>query len=113
MKSYNFGIIAEYIIAILYFFKFYKIIKHRYKTYLGEIDLIAVRNKTIVFIEVKARTKIIDDILCKSTQQERIKKAAIIFLQKHGRKYNQYNVRFDLAMVRTFALPEIIENAWE
>lgn len=111
MKSYSFGILAEYIVAIFYFLKFYKILGHRVKTYLGEIDLIAVRRKTIVFIEVKARMNKMDEILCKNKQQQRVRNAAEIFLQRYS-KYQGYDVRFDLCIVRPYKLPEIIENAW-
>ena len=36
--------------------KGYKILKTNYKTHVGEIDVIAEDNKTIVFVEVKTRS---------------------------------------------------------
>ena len=78
---------------------------------MGEIDLITLRGRTIVFVEVKARMKEIDEILCMPHQQQRIRNAAVLFLQKH-RKYYGYNIRFDLCVVRPYRWPQIIENVW-
>lgn len=50
MNSFKLGIIAEYIVLLLYKVRFYSILQHRMKTYVGEIDLIVVRNKQLVFI---------------------------------------------------------------
>jgi putative endonuclease len=111
LKNYYFGILAEYIVFILYVFRFHRFIALRYKTYLGEIDLIFKRKKTIIFVEVKARSTNIDDILCSKMQQERIKRAALLFLQKNP-IYREYNFRFDLVIIRPYRFPEIIENAW-
>lgn len=111
MSTYFFGILAEYFVALIYFVRFYKILGRRVKTYKGEIDLIALRGKTIVFIEVKARMKEFDEILCTARQQKRISNAAALYMQKHS-KYSGYDVRFDLCVVRPRKWPEIIENAW-
>ncbi len=111
MTNYYFGIIAEYIVAIFYILKFYSILERRYKNHFGEIDIICVRGKTVVFIEVKARSSNIDDVLCNLKQQKRIRNAAIIFLQKNH-QYKDYDIRFDLAVIRPYKLPQIIKNAW-
>ena len=110
MKTYRFGIFAEYIVALWYLIRFYKILGHRVKTRMGEVDLIVARRHTIVFVEVKARMKEFDEILCLPGQQQRIRNAAELFLQKN-RKYQGYDIRFDLCVVRPWRL-EIIENAW-
>ena len=78
---------------------------------MGEIDLICIRGKTLVFVEVKARSSNIDDILCTPNQQKRIRNAAVIFLQKNS-VYQNYDIRFDLVLIRPYRLPYIIENAW-
>ena len=57
MTSFRLGILAEYIVMILYTLFFYRILHHRMKTYVGEIDLVALRGKQVVFIEVKVRKK--------------------------------------------------------
>ncbi len=111
MKNYYFGIFAEYIVAIFYIFKFYTILHRRYRNYAGEIDLICCRGRTLVFVEVKARSSNIDDILCTPHQQERIRRAATLFVQKNP-IYADWDMRFDLAVIRPYTLPQIIMNAW-
>ena len=54
IKYYKFGLIAEYISIIILFFKGYKILENRYKTKLGEVDIIASKASHIVFVEVKS-----------------------------------------------------------
>ena len=46
---------AETIVAWFLRLKFYRILARRYRTPVGEIDLIAKRGRTIAFIEVKQR----------------------------------------------------------
>lgn len=111
MKSFKFGLFAEYVAIFLYVIRFYKILRHRMRNYGGEIDLIAVRGNKLVFIEVKARSSDLDDVLVSVSQQQRIKKAAEIFLV-HNRKYQNYEIRFDLVVVKTYKFPTIITNVW-
>ena len=79
----------------IYKLKFYQILHHRKRYYVGEIDIIALRNKEIVFIEVKARSSKIDDRFVSFNQQRRITRAAEMFLRSNS-KYRNYNIRFDL-----------------
>jgi putative endonuclease len=111
MKRLNFGIIAEYIVILIYRLKFYQILGHRTRFYSGEIDIIAQRANTLVFIEVKARSRILNESLVSTTQQNRIKRAAETFLSKNPR-FSNYLIRFDLAIVSPYKLPKIIKNAW-
>ena len=57
IKSYWFGIIAEYIAIFFLLMNGYKILKRRYKTFAGEVDIIARKSKAIISVEVKARRK--------------------------------------------------------
>lgn len=111
MKKFNYGLLAEHIVKFIYRLKFYRILAHRLRFYSGEVDLIATRGNTIVFIEVKARSSNLDDILVSNFQQQRIKRAAEAFLAKRP-EYSKYLVRFDLAIVRPYSWPEIIKQAW-
>ncbi|WP_232505899.1 YraN family protein [Rickettsia sp. MEAM1 (Bemisia tabaci)] len=101
IKKKYLGIIAEYICIVIYKIKFYQILHHRKRYYVGEIDIIALRNKEIVFIEVKARSSNIDDRFVSFNQQKRIKRAAEMFLSSSS-KYNNYNIRFDLVIVSPY-----------
>jgi len=74
-----------------------KIIFHNYFTKYGEIDLIGLENKTIIFIEVKFRNNInfgypIESI--DSKKIEKIKNAANDFIIKMN--YKDYDFRFDV-----------------
>ena len=111
MKNYKFGLIAEYFIIFYYIICFYKILHHRYKTKVGEIDVIMLRRRELVFIEVKARQKGMHENIISIGQQKRLIRAAEFFITKH-KNYSNYNLRFDLALVRPYRLPIIIKKAW-
>jgi len=101
-KSYNYGIWAEKL-AILYLtLKGYRVIKWRYKTDFGEIDLIAIKAKTIVVIEVKARKKeaLLEKIITDS-QIKRINEAAKVFIAKN-KKLADLHLRFDLIEIQGY-----------
>lgn len=111
MQNFNFGLLGEYIVILIYKLKLYQILQHRMRNFAGEIDIIALRAKTLVFIEVKSRSKGINDEILSYRQQERIRKAAEIFLSQNNKYYN-YKVRFDLVIIQPYKLPMIIQNAW-
>jgi putative endonuclease len=92
MKRITFGLIAEYVAIIIYKIKFYQILHHRKRYYVGEIDIIALRGKQLVFIEVKARRSDVDGRILSTHQQARIKRSASIFLSSNP-KYQNYQVR--------------------
>lgn len=110
-NSYYFGLFAEYIIILLYRLKLYTILHHRKKTYVGEIDIIALKKDCLVFIEVKARKGGLSEDIVSQKQQLRLRNAALLFLGKNP-KYSGYNIRFDLAVISPYKLPLIIRNAW-
>ncbi len=109
--NFRFGLLAEYLVMLLYRLRFYSVIGHRKRNYAGEIDIICQRGKLIVFIEVKARGNELDDVLCKANQQNRIRRSAEVFMQRN-RKYDGFDMRFDLVVVRPYKMPQIIQNAW-
>lgn len=111
MKTASFGLFAEYAAILLYSLKLYNILHHRMRNFGGEIDIVAKRKETIVFIEVKARSSDLDDRFVSLNQQKRIKRAAEIFL-KNNPKYHRFNVRFDLVIIKPYKLPFVIKNAW-
>jgi len=112
-RSYYFGIIAEKIVALWLICCGWKIAAQRYKTPAGEVDLIAIKKRQIVFIEIKARKKPSDDGTLPLTtyQQQRICRAASIFIAKH-QQLRDYDMRFDLILVYTTRIPKRIRNAW-
>ena len=105
------GVLGEYFVALIYMSKFYSILHHRLNSYVGEIDLIAKRGRTIVFIEVKTRKSGISEGIISKRQIDRIRNAAELFVS-HNSKYSSYDIRFDLVVVSYSQLPRIIQNAW-
>ena len=57
MNSYKYGIFAEYVVAVYLILKGYRILEKRYKTKVGEIDILAVKGRDLIAFEVKARRK--------------------------------------------------------
>lgn len=110
-SSHRLGFFAEYITILIYKLKFYKILAHRYKSKCGEVDIIAKRGNSLVFIEVKARKGSLNEDIVSQVQLKRIIRTAEYFIAKNT-KYINYNCRFDLAFIQLGKMPKIIKNAW-
>lgn len=112
ISTYHYGLISEYLALLFLKLKFYKIIERRHKTKLGEIDIIALKNDTIVFIEVKARKKYNPSYNVLNTKQiNRITRAASLYLIKN-KAYQKLYVRFDLISICKLTQINHIQNAW-
>lgn len=102
---------AETIAALLLMLKGYRLIAQRYKTPLGEIDLIAKSGDTFCFIEVKARATVdFASTALGPKQQKRIARAALYFAQQ--RRDTDISMRFDVILLAPWRLPRHIPNAW-
>lgn len=77
----------------------YTVLARRYKTRLGEIDIVARRGGVLAFVEVKARADLptAADALG-SRQFGRVARAASLFLARHP-PYAAHSVRFDAVLV--------------
>lgn len=111
--SYKKGLWAEYYCLFFLFLCGYRVLKHRYKTHLGEIDLIAIHKNTVVFLEIKARKAVEDGLYAvHPTAQKRIRNAAQSFLSQHPH-YAEKDMRFDVMVVTKFyRCPLWQKNAW-
>ncbi len=94
----------------------YGVLTQRYKTPFGEIDVVARRGKTLVYVEVKARASAHAAFSAVSSQQQhRIVKAAHHFIA-HYPEYANHTMRFDVICVvpRPYWFPRIIhvQDAW-
>ena len=108
--NYARGIFAE-IYAMGYLLaKGYRLKAWRYKTPVGEVDVIAVRGQTLVFVEVKLRTSL-DGALQSITPQmkNRISRAAMHYMARAGDWHGE--VRFDVIAVSGGRLRHL-DNAW-
>ena len=93
--------------------QFYRIVAQRYKTPVGEIDLIAERFGTTVFVEVKARgqTSGYADAL-QAVNRPRIVRAAQYWLAKHPAKV-ETPFRFDVIFLAPRSWPRHLVNAFD
>jgi len=55
VRAYRHGLLAETIAALLLRLKGHRILARRFKTPVGEIDLVALKGKRLAFVEVKRR----------------------------------------------------------
>jgi putative endonuclease len=93
--------------------KGYRLIANRFKSALGEIDLIMRKGRTLVFIEVKARAKVDDSIWAVTPQQSRrIASAASLFASRYDMSGIDFQ-RFDIVAVPSYLWPTHIKNAFE
>ena len=116
MKSNVAGKISEFIARTYYRLLGYKIIAKNYVTgrgtHAGEIDFIARKRKTLVFVEVKKRTSQDKAAYAISkTQQSRIRFAAESFIAQH-QNYNVFDVRIDAVLIIFPFYIKRIENAF-
>lgn len=111
-RAYQWGFWAEWLAAASLMLKGYRILSLRYKTKLGEIDLIAKKGDLIVIVEVKARKTIseaVDSVTYQSKQ--RIENAADLWLAKQ-RNAHRLSMRFDIIAVQPWAWPTHFKNAF-
>ena len=90
--------------------KFYRLLAVRYKTPVGEIDLIMRHGPDVVFVEVKARDSLEAGLEAVTPQQQlRMQQAATWFMAKNPPQA-PYNWRFDVVVVRPRHLPYHAQN---
>ncbi len=110
--SYSKGLWSETLAAWFLRLKGYRILEERYKTPVGEIDLIAQKGTVLAFVEVKAR-KLMDDALQAVTprMKTRISRAAQYYISQNPESASQ-DMRFDLIAVAPPFYCQHLDNAW-
>jgi putative endonuclease len=93
--------------------KLYRIVERRFKTPVGEIDLIASRFGTTVFVEVKARSiRSSEAEALQAVGTSRITRAAHYYLARHPALADT-PLRFDVIFVAPRAWPRHVTNAFD
>ena len=113
LAAYEAGLRAETFAALWLMAKGYRIIGRRVKTKAGEIDLIAQRGGTLVFVEVKARGDVEGAAeALGAAQRERLMRAASLFVASWPR-WQSLDMRFDVVLVAPRRFPRHIPDAWQ
>lgn len=117
--AYNKGVEAENAAARYLRLKGYEILERRYKTPVGEIDLIAARGETLVFAEVKSHKSEEQSLYAVNARsRRRIEAAASYYISMNEDKAG-WAMRFDVLVVPQNA-PKLLgpisvrhlDNAW-
>jgi putative endonuclease len=111
--AFRFGLSAESRAAAFLIAKGYRIVARRFRTPVGEIDLVARRGGVLVFVEVKARETF--DAAAEAIgkrQQRRIVAAAQSWLAAHPDDVVR-DMRFDVVLVVPRRLPHHIMAAFD
>ncbi len=111
-KAYDHGLMAEGAAELFLRAKGFKILERRYKTPVGEIDIIALDDSYLVFVEVKARSSV-DDALYSLTpkMKMRIQDAALYFTTSFP-EYADRPMRVDVMAVKLPFTIRHLENAF-
>ena len=111
--AFKFGLSAESRAAALLVAKGYRIVARRWRSPVGEVDIVARRRNTLVFVEVKARLTYDDAAeAVLPRQQRRIIAAAEAWLAKNPDDVN-CDIRFDCVLVAPKSLPRHIIAAFD
>ena len=111
-RAYRSGLFAETIAALLLRLKGHRILARRYKTPVGEIDLVALKGRRLAFIEVKRRkTADVAAWTLPARQRRRIGRAAQYWLAGHP-EFSGHDLAFDVVLAAPWGFPRYIANAF-
>lgn len=112
LAAYRHGHLAEAAAAMLLLAKGFRPLARRYRTPLGEIDLIVKRGRLIAFVEVKARDQDVAGLQSVGRLSERrIVDAADLWLAKHPAAAG-FDIRYDIVVVTPWRLPLHLADAF-
>src|SRR5437867_11111807 len=96
--AFRLGLSAETRAAALMLAKGYRIVARRWKSPVGEVDLVVRRGRALVFVEVKARDRLDDAAEAVTVRQRRrIIAGAQAWLARHPADVT-CNIRFDAVL---------------
>ncbi|WP_417410701.1 YraN family protein [Hoeflea sp.] len=103
---------AEYFAALALMLKGYRIVSLRYKTAVGEIDLVARKGDLVAFVEVKARRDLASGVDAVSyPAQRRIAAAGELFISRQ-KDSTRLSWRHDIVVVSPWRWPKHLEDAF-
>jgi len=111
-RAYRSGHSGEWMAALRLQLAGYSILARRYRTKLGEIDLVARRGGVLAFVEVKRRGDVTAGLEAVTPMaRQRIRRAAELFLRRNP-GLAELALRFDVIVITPFAWPRHIVDAW-
>ena len=118
MNENNAGLEAEKIAATFLVKQGLKLLVHNYHCRFGEIDLVMLEAKTLVFVEVKLRANSLFGGAAASItpqKQQKLILTAQHYLQQHVKNQSQAACRFDAILMNKADINSIewIRNAFE
>ena len=112
LKAYRQGLFSESVAALMLRLKGHRILARRYKTPVGEIDLVALKGKRLAFVEVKHRKSFEEaGFSLPARARRRIVRAAQYWLSGHP-DYAGHDIAFDVVLAAPWAWPRYIANAF-
>ncbi|MCT8990088.1 YraN family protein [Chelativorans sp. SCAU2101] len=110
--AYRKGYRGEWLAALALMLKGYRIVARRFRTPLGEIDLIAKRGNLVAIVEVKARPTLEEAMEAVSPfAQRRIDAAADLWLARRP-DYARLSLRYDLVAILPGRWPVHVKNIY-
>ncbi len=104
---------GEALAALFLRCQLYAIRARRVKTPVGEIDLVAARGRTIVFVEVKVRRNRAEEAnALASVNTRRIARAAQFYVARNPQLAGR-DMRFDVIFLAPMAWPRHVRNAFD
>ena len=112
VRAYREGLMAETLTAWLYRLRGYRIVAKRYRSPVGEIDLVAAKGTRLAFVEVKRRkTREEAAYAVTATQKRRIVRAAQYWLASHP-NFAGHDIAFDVVLCAPWSWPCRVANAF-
>jgi putative endonuclease len=111
-RRFTVGLRAETVAAVLLRAKGYRVLARRFKTPVGELDIVARRGRRLAFVEVKRRATLDEaaDALTPKAQR-RLVRAAQFWLGRWP-KYQVYDQCFDLVLTAPGRLPRHMQDVF-
>lgn len=104
-RGYRRGLGAELVAATYLRVTGYRVLARRYRTPVGEIDLVVARGRRLAFVEVKRRATLADaEASVTPRQRARTRRAADLWLARNAR-YQSHEISFDLVFLVPWRWP--------
>lgn len=113
LRAFRLGHRGEWLAALALRLKGYRIVATRYRTRLGEIDIIARRGDLVAIVEVKARNSLAEAMDAVGPYAARRIEAAADLWRMKQRDHARLSIRFDLVAILPRRWPVHVEGLFE